>query len=296
MNKADSSKSQQSAGDAALTKEWHIKIGGLIDEIGSDDFCKKLIAVLSWLVPFEQVVIISYKQGYAPLFLFDNVKNKEKNNVISTYSQGAYLLDPWYEVAKSGVADGTYRLADVVPDEFFCSDFYQVYYRNTSLKDEINYIFTIESGEVVEISLGRLTGLYNNFELQQLKCIESVILSLCKKHWSAKVDSTAAMYGNKKSSDTHRQVVNVLNNFGVSLLTGREREVAVLMLRGHSLKSVGFTLNIAMGTVKVHCKNLYSKLGLGSMSELFSLFIEVLACPEANNAEDPLKEYLNTYK
>jgi len=41
-------------------------------------------------------------------------------------------------------------------------------------------------------------------------------------------------------------------------------------------------LNISPGTVKIHRKNLYAKLGIGSRSELLGLFIRELT-------EDPLQ-------
>ena len=63
---------------------------------------------------------------------------------------------------------------------------------------------------------------------------------------------------------------------GAELLTERERQVAVALLRGHSAKSVARLLAIAPGTVTVHRKNLYNKLGIRSQAELFSRFIEAL--------------------
>jgi len=61
------------------------------------------------------------------------------------------------------------------------------------------------------------------------------------------------------------------------VLTQREREITQLLLRGHSTKSVARRLNIAPGTVMVHKRNLFSKLGVTSQLELFSRFIEELS-------------------
>jgi DNA-binding NarL/FixJ family response regulator len=49
-----------------------------------------------------------------------------------------------------------------------------------------------------------------------------------------------------------------------------------LLLRGHSTKSVARELDIAPGTVMVHKRNLFSKLGITSQFELFSRFIDEL--------------------
>ncbi|EMV9186339.1 helix-turn-helix transcriptional regulator, partial [Escherichia coli] len=45
----------------------------------------------------------------------------------------------------------------------------------------------------------------------------------------------------------------------------------------HSSASVAEQLDISPGTVKIHRKNLYAKLGIGSQSELLGLFIRELA-------------------
>jgi DNA-binding CsgD family transcriptional regulator len=60
---------------------------------------------------------------------------------------------------------------------------------------------------------------------------------------------------------------------GRNLLSPRERELAHLLLRGHSTASVGLRLGISTTTVKTHRKNLYSKLGIATQAEFFSLFL-----------------------
>ena len=61
------------------------------------------------------------------------------------------------------------------------------------------------------------------------------------------------------------------------VITRREREITQLLLRGHSSKSVARELDIAPGTVMVHKRNLFSKLGITSQFELFSRFISDLS-------------------
>ena len=67
-----------------------------------------------------------------------------------------------------------------------------------------------------------------------------------------------------------------MTTFGESVLTERERQVSQLLLRGHSSKSIARQLDIAPGTVMVHKRNLFSKLGISSQYELFSLLIDQL--------------------
>ncbi|MGF6167066.1 DNA-binding CsgD family transcriptional regulator [Pseudomonas moraviensis] len=52
----------------------------------------------------------------------------------------------------------------------------------------------------------------------------------------------------------------------------RELDVGRLMLSGCSSKEIARKLEIFVETVKVHKKHMYSKPGINSRSELFSIF------------------------
>ena len=54
-------------------------------------------------------------------------------------------------------------------------------------------------------------------------------------------------------------------------LTGRELEVARLILRGYSYTEISEELALSPNTIKSHRLALYSKLGINSRRELFTL-------------------------
>ncbi|MCL2212180.1 MAG: helix-turn-helix transcriptional regulator [Treponema sp.] len=55
-------------------------------------------------------------------------------------------------------------------------------------------------------------------------------------------------------------------------LTPREQEIFTLLLKGTSPKEIGYTLKISYETVHHHQKNLYRKLGIQSIQELFAKY------------------------
>ena len=77
--------------------------------------------------------------------------------------------------------------------------------------------------------------------------------------------------------DTSRRLERAFHKFGEGVLTPREREVVEYTLKGHSADAIGRILDIAAGTVRIHRRNIYSKLQISSQGELFSLFIQTLA-------------------
>ncbi|MBW6079306.1 helix-turn-helix transcriptional regulator, partial [Pseudomonas aeruginosa] len=78
-------------------------------------------------------------------------------------------------------------------------------------------------------------------------------------------------------ADLAPRLQEVLRGFGRDVLTDREREACHLLLSGHSAKSSARLMDISPETVRMHRKNLYTKLEVGSQSELFALFIECLS-------------------
>ena len=67
-----------------------------------------------------------------------------------------------------------------------------------------------------------------------------------------------------------------INNKEKLNLTPREQEIFTLLLKGTSPKEIGFTLKMSYETVHHHQKNLYRKLGIQSIQELFAKYSSVV--------------------
>jgi DNA-binding CsgD family transcriptional regulator len=48
------------------------------------------------------------------------------------------------------------------------------------------------------------------------------------------------------------------------------------VLQGHSTESIARHLDISPGTVKIHRKNIYRKLGISTQAQLFASFLRSL--------------------
>jgi two-component system, NarL family, nitrate/nitrite response regulator NarL len=57
----------------------------------------------------------------------------------------------------------------------------------------------------------------------------------------------------------------------VNSLTGRERQIVLIVAEGLSNKEVGRQLNLSEGTVKVHLHNIYNKLGVKNRTALVAI-------------------------
>jgi DNA-binding CsgD family transcriptional regulator len=59
-------------------------------------------------------------------------------------------------------------------------------------------------------------------------------------------------------------------------LTAREASIVDLVLQGHSSESIGLKLAITTGTVRVHRRNVYRKLGISSQTQLLAIYLNSL--------------------
>ena len=65
-------------------------------------------------------------------------------------------------------------------------------------------------------------------------------------------------------------------------LTPTEREVALLLLKGHSHKAIAYATGRSERTVRQHAVAVYDKSGLGGRAELAAFFLEDLMLPDAD--------------
>lgn len=239
-----------------------------ITAIGSADFIPRALDYLRTEAPFEGCFLTLLDGNRPPLHLYDNVRDEFRSHVIDSYLDGVYLLDPFFVTYRRDAPDGVFRLRDVAPDRFPRSTYFRTYYGSIRLKDEVAALIGLPTGKHLFYSIGRRSGeqKFSAGEVRGLRRLFPVFAAMNRRHFAQ--ESYAAPDG---------EIDTAMKRFGAGALTDREREIAILVLKGHSSRSIAEVIGVTPGTVKIHRKNFYRKLGISSQSELFSTFLSSLA-------------------
>ena len=117
------------------------------------------------------------------------------------------------------------------------------------------------------------TRAFSEREFGLLKQAEPFVAALVRRFWSG----LALRFDDETSCGNQHPVASQSRAKGVwgkLDLTPREAAIVELVLQGHSSEAVGRLLGIATGTVKVHRRNVYRKLGISSQMQLLSLYLK----------------------
>lgn len=250
--------------------------GQLIDDIGGTAFATSLSGALHEIAPFDYMVVFGYFGSERPLDLYDDFPRIKRKIFVEDYQEGPYLLDPFFLATTKPIESGLYRLRDLAPDRFYQGEYFRNYYVQTDLAEEIAFFINLPDMAVVVVSLMRAKKVFSVKECRDLNRYGPVVMATCQKHWSdlANKFGTSAEGGELVKGAESLDLA--FQKFGLGLLTPREKQVAEFTLKGHSAAAVGRILDISPGTVRIHRRNIYSKLRIRSQGELFSEFIDTL--------------------
>nr|WP_212770053.1 helix-turn-helix transcriptional regulator [Thalassovita mangrovi] len=248
----------------------------MIAAIDTDDFASKLSNAFKRIAPFDYTVVFGYLGSARPLDLYDDFPSGKRRVFVEDYQEGPYLLDPFYLASTTPVESGLYRLRDLAPDRFYQGEYFRNYYVQTGLAEEIGFFINLPGGVVVVVSLMRAEKAFTAKEIRELRAYWPVVEAACCKHWRDLATQFGAEAGTTTENGLYKSLELAFQTFGKGVLTPREREVVEFTLKGHSAEAVGRILEIAPGTVRIHRRNIYSKLQIRSQGELFSEFIDTL--------------------
>lgn len=252
------------------------RTGSLIAAIGQDGYAPALTQLLQGVAPYTYTVVFGYCGSARPLDLYDDFPASKRRIFVTDYQEGPYLLDPFYLAVTRPVAPGLYRMRDLAPDRFYQGEYFRNYYVQTGLAEEIGFFVGFPQGATVILSLMRDERPFSNREMKSLDEVRPIVEASIRQHWAdlpARFDLSAQ---DRHGTAIESQLERSFHSFGDGLLTAREREIVEHTLKGHSAEAVGRILGISPGTVRIHRRNIYSKLRISSQGELFSRFIRTL--------------------
>lgn len=275
----------------AVPEPWGAASAAIVAQLDTKQLPRLLVDAAALLVRFEFSAVFVYRGKAHPVCVHDSLPAPESLAALRNYTQSTYVLNPFYAAYMSGLKTGVYRMRDVAPDGFFeHATFVNPQARRTSA-EEVGYLtdgwpagreelciaLELPDGECAEISLSQESA-QGGFPVDAVARMAPVIpfFEAAFRHYWHHARPAHMAHSPDTTTDDAFQA------FGGKLLSPRERQLAQLLLRGHSTVSVALQLGISPTTVKTHRKNLYAKLGIATQFELFSRFLDSLQVRRRN--------------
>ncbi|MGB5245368.1 MAG: LuxR C-terminal-related transcriptional regulator [Woeseia sp.] len=252
---------------------WHAALSRIIRGANAAEVAGALAESMGLVVDHEGTCLLAFHRDARPEVLHHTLEPAGARHYLDRYLDGPYLLDPLYQLAIQDTKPTLCRFREKQPDRFRASEYYRQYCERTHLLDEMDFLTAVTARSTLALVVGRRKRRFSQAELRRLEVMEPTVLAAMQRVWELREDPKrdAAV-----DHAFHKRLTRCFANFGKNILTERERQISQLLLRGHSSKSIARELSIAPGTVMVHKRNLFAKLGIGSQYELFSLLIDEL--------------------
>jgi DNA-binding CsgD family transcriptional regulator len=257
---------------------WHRSVAQLIEALDRPNFWAQLVRLLDQYVSFDSWVALQFSSGQRPqVFAECPAEDGSPDQLFQDYLKGLYLLDPFYIDSRERSQSGLFRLAEVAPEHFELTEYYQRYFRLNVVADEIQFNCQLDSDRTLCLSLGS-TQRFSAEQIALLSMVQPWVIALLRQRLPFEladpVSDVEPNFAQLPTSDWRTQLEASVQQSRGAQLTARELDVGRLMLSGCSSKEIARKLEISAETVRVHKKHMYSKLGIKSQSELFSIFLQ----------------------
>lgn len=256
---------------ATLPENWNQAVAGLFRFLGTDRFHEALRHAIEQCCAFDSMIVSKQQGSSAPQAVYHDLDDVQAAISLTFYASGPYLLDPFYIACRENRQPGAYGLMELAPETFFRSEYFRVFYRKIRIKDELGILIADGSDKWMTVSLARRPGQpnFSKGDITRVNAAFNLLSAAVLRNWGDNSQSDRKESG---ASDEDK-----LQDFGADVLSPREAQIIRLILLGHSSPSAAAFLGIAEGTVKVHRRHAYTKLGISSQAELFSLITQFLS-------------------
>ncbi|WOI56587.1 helix-turn-helix transcriptional regulator [Palleronia sp. LCG004] len=254
---------------AALQKRWNDGVGDLLVHRDSSDIVDRFLFHLSDCVEFDQWYTALFHRSEPPERLaFHGIRHGKDD-----YEEGYYLLDPFYQKFRQDPRRSVHRLDDISMPSRAKSTYFESYLGKWETRDEVGYLVPVGKNKSMHLSISRSNDM-PYFETGELVFLESLV-NLVGVIFS--VDRHRSELDEEmRSARMHDMVDEKVSDFGAGILSAREREIALLQLKGYTARSIAGLTGITEGTAKIHMKNIYRKMGVRSQVDLLVNFFDTL--------------------
>ena len=261
----------------------------MTESIASAEWFDTALDLLGTVCALDSAGVMVFHRNQRPRRIAHRFNPLERNLPEDAFLSGPYALDPSYQLFLQGCATGVYWLRDIAPDDFYDTEYYRVFYSQIGLSDSIDLLWRINADTALNIFIERSISRprFEAADVLAIKALAPLVFAAAAKHHELTVSAS----GPDIDKLTHRKVQNTIENFASSLLTVRQRQVLFYMISGYSAALTAQRLKTSEATIKIHRKNIFRKLEIGSQAELFSLFINCIPFATPDGAADPLITY-----
>lgn len=250
----------------------------IVETVGRPEFPDALIESLMEVIDFDLFCFTVFPNNGGPMLLHHNLLDYTTDVVLNNYCSGGYTLDPLYDACQTRALDGVYFFAEDGQQPSFLSGSDEVLHpcvsmNANSLAGEAAYITHLPSLSIMcsLMRSPRLPGFHEQ-EIARMASFEPIVRSSLSRQFSY-----LSPVPSELSKLTEKEFGARLSQFGIGVLSARERVIVGLILRGHTSYSIARVLDISEGTVKNHRKNIYRKMEIGSQAGLFHRFFRATA-------------------
>lgn len=224
-------------------------------------------------LPFQNYIVYVFRDNAPPVLIETNLGLPWLRNRMADYINGLYALDPFHRLTLERTT-GLFRMQDIMPEAFLESEYFNHFYHDTSVADEVRYVVRSSPDTSIHVAIEREgeDSLFNEEEMQILRGLMPLVCAFveAQQNWERQMLQAPASLA--PAFDFRAQIGGLKGG----VLTPREIDTVELMLKGHSTKSLARVLGIDDGTVANHKRNIYSKLDVHSAAQLFDLFLRSL--------------------
>jgi DNA-binding CsgD family transcriptional regulator len=230
----------------------------MIRSVGDDDFPSIAALALCELTSFELVTIVVHHRGARPSLIFDNFASSGSGLGLQNYLSKTHRLNPVLQrFGRPGAVRASDYRATPAPDPRILPYFHKTF------EEELGFLTVGWPAGMEELglyfeALGGIVEFCIYRERARSPAPAQTLLAL-----NLLCEPVAAAFSRH----------DALAHSGASLagFSPRERQVAELMLQGCTSEAIALRLEISCHTVKDYRKEIFRKLRISSLAELFAL-------------------------